>query len=261
MNCMHTFLDYAWRSERIPEMPPFPKKDEFGIQEKTIEWMSEEKQLNVIAHMPKEHRLIFLWLKYHYRRTAEACALHKCDYDEINQVFRIRRSISSRQLVDYTKTHHEHYIPCHPDFLKYMPELLRPTNTQITEVKKSTETTDAANTIESPFMFINPRARKEGKRYTNGALNNIVRNACKDAGEKHLSAYPFTKHSACSQFINEKGGTDSELQMLTDHARLDSIKKYRKIETSRKLELMKRKPLKDNVLQIKPVLNQSVTTA
>ena len=48
-----------------------------------------------------------------------------------------------------------------------------------------------------------------------------------------IGLYEGTKHSSCTQFINEKDGTDSELQMLTDHARMDSVRKYRKVGTDK----------------------------
>ena len=65
-------------------------------------------------------------------------------------------------------------------------------------------------------------ARREGKRYTNESLNIIWKRACKKVGV-NIKLYHGLKHSSCTQFINEKGGSDEELQMLTDHARIDSV--------------------------------------
>ncbi len=59
----------------------------------------------------QEHQSIFHWLKYHLRRPCEAIALHKIDYDQGNDVFIIRRSISNKILVKRTKTGVEHAIP------------------------------------------------------------------------------------------------------------------------------------------------------
>jgi hypothetical protein len=58
--------------------------------------------------------------------------------------------------------------------------------------------------------------------------------------------YAGLKHSSCCQYINEKGLSMSDLQTITDHARLDSVKRYAKTELDRKRELMERKviPLK-----------------
>jgi len=46
------------------------------------------------------------------------------------------------------------------------------------------------------------------------------------------------KHSSCSQYINERGLSESELQAVTDHARPESVKRYAKTEVSRVRELM-----------------------
>jgi integrase len=104
MNCFHAFMVFAWRSERIPEVPPFPEKSEYGLVQPIIKWVPEDRQMKIINAIPEEHRPIFLWLKYHLRRPSEACALRKEDYDPFNEVFIIRRTLSARQLVESTKT-------------------------------------------------------------------------------------------------------------------------------------------------------------
>jgi integrase len=87
MYCLHACLKYAWRSKRIPDMPPFPEKGKYKIQEPTIKWLTEDRQMAIINAIPEIHRPIFLWLKYHLRRPGEACALKWEDYDAINEVF------------------------------------------------------------------------------------------------------------------------------------------------------------------------------
>jgi integrase len=214
-------MDYAKRSKRIQEIPPFPKKQDYGILEPDFDWYTEEEQMTVINTILLPDRYIFLFLKFHYRRIAEACVLHKTDFDVINKAFWIRRSVSDRQIVNTTKTGVGHYIPCHSKFFDIAKKL-------------------SNDNLDSPFLFVNPRARKEGKRYTNKSINNVWKKACKKVGIRYIPPYRGLKHSSCTQFINEYGGTDSELQMLTDHARLDSVKKYRKIDLNRKRELMER---------------------
>lgn len=218
MMCFHSFMDYAWRSRRIPEMPPFPKKEEYNIVEPTIKWLQEERQMAIINAIPEEHRSIFLWLKYHLRRPSEACALKWEDYDEINSIFIIRRSVSARKIVGSTKTSSEHVTPCHSAYKPIMGTLRRNIG---------------------GFIFTNPRAREKGKRYTSESLNTIWKSACRDVGET-IDLYSGLKHSSCSQYINEKGLSLSELQIITDHKRLDSVRKYAKVEVSRKRALMER---------------------
>ena len=78
-----------------------------------------------------------------------------------------------------------------------------------------------------------------------GVLGCMAQNLHKDLLEEKVGVdiglYPGLKHSSCTQFINEKDGTIDELQMLTDHARRDSVMKYAKVGVERKRRLMKRK--------------------
>lgn len=216
MSCFHGFMDYAWRSDRIPEIPPFPKKEDYQIKEPTIKWLPSDRQIAIIEAIPEEHQPIFWFLKYHLRRPSEACALHICDYDRFNRVFTIRRSISARQLVDSTKTGKEHVIPCHSNMIPLMDYLAQQAG---------------------DFMFQNPRARNAGKSYNIEALGRLWKKACMATGE-NIDMYSGLKHSSCSQYINEHGMALSDLRTITDHARLDSVEKYAKTEVARKRELM-----------------------
>jgi len=219
MYCLHAILDYAKRSRRIGEMPSFPRKKDYQLIKKPIKWLSEERQLHILEQIPEEHQPIFYFLKYHVRRPAEACAMLREDYE--NGVFTICRSISARKLVDKTKTGEIHTIPCVSAFKTFLEY----------ELKKP---------IASPFLFRNPRARKVGQRYTNESLNTLWKEACKKAGED-IDLYSGLKHSSCSQFINEKGLSESDVQIITDHARIDSVRNYAKTEVKRKRELMESK--------------------
>lgn len=218
MYCLRACLDFAWRAKRIQAIPPFPKRKLYNIQTPPIIWIKEDRQMSIINAIPETHRPIFLWLKYHVRRPAEACALHKVDFDPVNMAFIVRRSISARKLVDRTKTGMVHIIPCHSEFRDLAIRCLQ---------------------SEGPFFFVNPLARRDGKRYTNESLNIIWKKACKDTNED-IDLYSGLKHSTISQFLNEKDMSLQDVQMVTDHARLDSLKPYAKTELARKRELMEK---------------------
>lgn len=230
MMCFHAFMDYAWRSRRVFEMPPFPKKSDYGIVIPTIKWLPSVRQVAIIDAIPDEHQPIFWFLKFHLRRPAEACALKKIDYDIINKVFIIRRSISARIVVDSTKTGVEHVIPCHSNLIPLIDHLSQLDN-------------------GSEFMFVNPLARQKGKRYTGESLNRIWKAACKKAGED-IDMYSGLKHSSCSQFINEVGMSLSDLQTITDHARIDSVTRYAKTEVARKKALFESGETLKNLLRL-----------
>jgi hypothetical protein len=152
-------------------------------------------------------------------------ALHRADYDPEQDVFIIRHSISARKLVNRTKTGVEHVIPCHSLFKPY-----------IVKIRKEL----------GQFFFTCSNSKSDGKRYSSSIMNKIWRDACKKAGES-ISMYGGLKHSSCSQYVNENNMPLSDLQTITDHARLDSVKRYAKVEVSRQRELMERKivPIKN----------------
>ena len=218
--CLHSFLDYAKRSRRIIAMPSFPKESSYQLVEKVIQWVPEDRQLNILKNIPREHQPIFYFLKFYMRRPAEAIALLKEDLS--NDCFHIHRSISAREIVEKTKTGEIHTLPCLGIFKPFI---------QIEEQKRK------KYKIFSPFFFVNPRARRRNKRYTNESLNNIWKNARQLAGES-IDLYSGLKHSSCSQYINEKGLSESELQAITQHARIESVRQYAKTEVKRIEELM-----------------------
>ena len=48
-------------------------------------------------------------------------------------------------------------------------------------------------------------------------------------------------HRLCRQYVNKKQMVLSGLHIFIDHARLDAVKRYAKVDASRRLELIKRK--------------------
>lgn len=64
-------------------------------------------------------------------------------------------------------------------------------------------------------------------------MNKLWNKACAEVGED-IKMYPSLKHSSCSQYINEVGMALSDLQGITDHAKIESLQKYAKTELARK---------------------------
>jgi hypothetical protein len=63
--------------------------------------------------------------------------------------------------------------------------------------------------------------------------------ACGVVGEA-IEMYAGLKHSSCSQYVNEKGLSIDELQMLTDHARRDSVMQYASVQLEAKRRILER---------------------
>jgi len=182
MYCLHACMDYAWRSGRIPQVPPFPKKKQYKIKEPQILWLPSERQEKVLNAIPKEHQPIFWWCKLHFRRPGEACALHKSDFKD--NIFTVQRTFSNRILTDTTKTGEVHRFECVDDFIPYikgMPKTL------------------------SPFFFVNPYGRKPGGYYSLKTMGDIWKKACKQVDE-NITMYAGLKHSSCCQYLNEVEG-------------------------------------------------------
>jgi integrase len=223
----HRMMVYANRTKRIPEVPPFPELQDYNILPPAKEWLSKPEFWSVIAALPDIDRPPFLWIYYHFRREGEACALYKTDYDPFNDAFQVQRAISARQLVNSVKTNWKkpkiHYIPCKKEFRPIAKKLLN-------------------ENLDSPFLFVNYRARKEGKRYTLESLRNVWYKACETAGVRKIRPYRGTKATSCTHYIQD-GGTVDELQIITQHARRDSLEPYVDITLERQRELMEKRKI------------------
>jgi len=68
-------------------------------------------------------------------------------------------------------------------------------------------------------------------------MENLWHQACATAGEA-IDMYSGLEHSSCSQYINEKHYSIDQVQMLTDHARRESVKKYAMVQLDEKRRLM-----------------------
>ena len=142
-------MDYAHRLKRILVVPPFPKLEDYNLNGKDIDYLLPEDYNKVFSAIPASDKPIFMFLRLHFRRPGEACALHKIDFDPINACFKVRRAISARELVNSVKTNWKtpkiHLVDCDPDFLPIAIRLLK-------------------ENPDSPFLFVNPRAREDSGR-------------------------------------------------------------------------------------------------
>ena len=220
MCCLRRCLVHAFKSNRISAMPLFPEAKKYNIIDPIIKWLPEERQLKVIKAIPEEHQPIFWWLKYHMRRPSEAMALQKIDYDKGQDAFIIRRTFSAGKMIEQTKTKRQHLIPCHREFKKIMQKM--------------------PPYFNSTYFFVNRRGMLDGKPYQHDAMTDLWHTACKKVGE-NINMYSGLKHSSCSQFINEKHYSLDQVQMLTDHASRESVKRYAVVLLEEKRRLLEGK--------------------
>ena len=94
--------------------------------------------------------------------------------------------------------------------------------------------------IVSPYFFVNPHGKNDGKYYSIETMYKIWKRACKQVGED-INMYSGLKHSSCSQYINEKHYSLDQVQMMTDHARRESVKRYASVQLDEKRRLLEGK--------------------
>lgn len=218
LDVLRACMRYAWKSERIPALPPFPEKALYKIVDKPPVWLPSDRHQKVMDALPPEHKPIFMWLYLHLRRPGEACALRKEDYDAERDVFIIRRGISNGYLVERTKTGEIHEIPCAEEFKPYLecgPRLRE-------------------------YFFVCSESKSEGRRYTEKLLRKYWKAACEKAVED-IDVYRGTKTSRASQMVNELGMNLHDLQVAGDWASFESVKSYARANIAKKRELLDRK--------------------
>jgi hypothetical protein len=94
--------------------------------------------------------------------------------------------------------------------------------------------------IDSQYFFVNPHEKLAEKHYALATMEDIWNTACKSVG-KDIDMYSGLKHSSCSQYINEKHYSLDQVQMLTDYARRESVKKYASVQLEEKRRLLEGK--------------------
>jgi len=221
VDTLRACLKFAWKSERILAVPPFPERHLYDIRQKPPVWLPSDRYKAVINSVPNEHKPFFMWLYLHLRRPGEAIALRKEDYDSIQDVFYISRGVSNGKVIDRTKTGEQHVIPCADDFKPYMKTM-------------------QLNPFSPYFFTTNESKRVPGNRYTEKIYRRIWKEACEKVGE-NIDVYRGTKTSRASQLLNEIGLSESEVQLVGDWARIESVKPYAKASVAKKRELINRK--------------------
>jgi integrase len=196
LGALRTMLRWAYRSEDIQQIPPFPVLS-FELPE--IEYLTFEQQEKIISFIPEDDRPIFEFGMEYGLRTQEVRALQKdCITDE---TVLIKRSFSDNTLQEHTKT-------------------------KKTRVEPMTEAADEiisrARKTLSPFIFV----RKDGNPYSNKNMNTIWRKACKAAGI-NIKLQAAFRHSLGCQLLDQ--GEDLELvRDVLGHTKSDMTRRYAK---------------------------------
>jgi integrase len=196
LGALRTMLRWAYRSEDIQQIPPFPVLS-FELPE--IEYLTFEQQEKIISFIPEADRPVFEFGMEYGLRTQEVRALQKdCITD---QEIIIKRSFSDNTLQEKTKT----------GAIRREP---------ITDA--ALDILNRARKSLTPFVFV----KKNGTPYSNKSLNTIWRKACKAAGVKIKLQAAF-RHSLGCQLLDQ--GEDLELvRDVLGHTKSDMTRRYAK---------------------------------
>ena len=74
VSTLKTIMQYAYKSEDIQKVPPFPR---LSYQEPEIEYLQYEEQTHILEAIPEHHRPIFQFMMEYGVRPGEAMALQK----------------------------------------------------------------------------------------------------------------------------------------------------------------------------------------
>jgi hypothetical protein len=94
--------------------------------------------------------------------------------------------------------------------------------------------------LDCPYFFVNPHGKLKEKQYCLATMEEIWNTACGKVGE-NIEMCSGLKNSSCSQFINEKHYSVDQVQMMTDHARRESVMRYASVQLDAKRRLLEGK--------------------
>jgi len=234
VDCLGSALHYAWRCEIIDYPPPLPKKKAYQITEKKPRATTEAIQDEIIGKVPIEHQAVLLFMKYHPEvRPSSVMMLNIADYDNVQNVFIVRRGISGGQEVEYTKTKKEQKVPCHSKFKPILEKLVQ-----------------HREYVWSPYLFTCKESRHMHHRYTKEILDRIIHMACKDAGVK-INLYSLMKHTGATKYLKDLQYSPEQVKILLGLSSTQMVYKYMDVDLEVKRQLME-----GNVV---PLRNASVT--
>jgi integrase len=203
-------MRFAWRSEDIPKLVPFPKL-EMSLPD-NIEYLTLDQQDKVLAEIPTADRPIFAFMMDNGVRVGEARALKKEDVRE--DFILIRWVFSDNDLKPCSSNKKGGMI----GITDYTRKLL-----------------DQLPVNFSEFVFV----RHDGKPYTNKDLNLIWKTACKKVGIQ-IKLYNAVRHSLGCQLLDMGVEIDIVRQQLR-HTNIKMTQRYAQRSNKQVTEALNRR--------------------
>jgi integrase len=204
MVALKNIFTFAFKLEMIDKIPSFPQNKTTEQTER--KWISSETQIEILSHIPYEHKEIFRFLFLHGTRIGECRALKNKDVNIEEMTVTIRRTFSFNQIWETTKQHKINIIPLHPEMLPYIIRMKH-------------------NSLPEAFLFTH-----RGEPYKEWTLQKIWRTVCKQVGIQNIKLYNAARHSYASQLLNN-GIPIEIIGRLLGHSKIQTTMIYSHLST------------------------------
>jgi integrase len=194
---LQTFFRWLLRREDIKQVP-LPVV--VTVPEREPNLMPLADQLAALAAIPEDRRGVFLAQRYAGMRPGESSRMDVADFDFETGIATLPASKS--------KVRKRARI-------QFAGELLSWVNRNV----------DPRGRLSGAPLFMNPRARGDGKRWSLDTMEKAWKRACVAAGVPYVSLYEALKHSTATAALRS-GVPMDELQAAYRHASKESTKRY-----------------------------------
>jgi integrase len=201
MNGLRTFLGWLHINNFIKTIPAFPIISVNDAEERVA--VEYEEQQAALEKIPPEHRDI---IEVNFElglRSGEMCVIKGKDINILKQQAKIRRTRSGAEIVERTKGKHQDLIPLSDRALELIKKHM-------------------AGKFPDDYIFKNPDARNKDSIYTQKYLNNLWK---KYTG-MDVCYYEASRHSFCTQVVDDCGADALQAQILMRHTDVRQTQNY-----------------------------------
>jgi len=198
MWALHGFLRWLKRRGILKEMPEFPVIE--GGDSRVLVSLDYEDQAKGLENVPEIHRDAMEFSFDTGLRPNEACALQVGDIDMPKSRALIQRGYSGSILVETPKENNKQYIPLSDIALEIVKKHIK-------------------GKFPSDFIFINPVTGK-------GYLPETLSKYWKINSGIEVSYYEASRHSFCTQIVEDCNVNEFQAQLLMRHLDPRSTRRY-----------------------------------
>lgn len=228
---LKTMLNYAYKDDLIPRVPPFPSLP-LGLPEE-IAYLTYDQQQSVLGAIPERHRGVYEFAMEYGLRIGEVLALQwDCVTDK---EITIKRTVSDGELRQTTKTGRSRVYG------------LTGRGKEILEGAKRSRVENGI----SPYIF----RRTDGKPYTWKSLTKRWKTACKKAGIT-INLYNGIRHSLGGQLMDQ----GVEMEMVRDilgHTSTNTTRRYARRSSSVMMNVLE---FRTGKVAVRPVYEKTATS-